>query len=204
MRRIFLIAISIFIALEFFPCEPSSAAPKTTQSVNDGFHPAKKIESKYFTILLENGVDTAELAMKIYVPPSIKAIIKKAPVSPYGYGLADQFDLLFLAISEIMDIRLKKFKCKVKVCKNASSLSGITNKLFGRNIRTPGFYVVEINTLYVDADNININVLGHELSHAVQCHYFVVPPPTKIQEVLAGFVEFQLRKYTQSLPKRGR
>jgi hypothetical protein len=37
-------------------------------------------------------------------------------------------------------------------------------------------------------------VLGHEIAHAIMSHYFVVLPSEKIQEVLAGFVEYQLRK----------
>lgn len=168
--------------------------------VNDGFSASKKIESKYFTIFLENGVNPSDLTTKIAVPSSIQAIIKE-PVYSSAYTLPDQMDLLFLAVKEIMDIRLRKFKIKVKVCKNASRLSSVAKKLFGKEIQTGGFYVVPIDTLYVDADNVNIHVLGHELSHAIQAHYFVIPPPTTLQEVLAGFVEFQLRKYTHSLPR---
>lgn len=196
MRKIFIV-IGVFIALSFF----SDAPVRAEVVVTDGFNPARKIESRYFTIFLEEGVDLDELAGKIYVPPTIKSVITKEPVSSYGYNLSDQLNLLFLAISEIMDLRVKKFKCTVKICKDAANLELITKRLFGKEIKVPGFYVSEINTLYIDADNINIHVLGHELSHAIQAHYFVVPPPAKIQEVLAGFVEFQLRKYTNSLPK---
>ena len=60
----------------------------------------------------------------------------------------------------------------------------------------------DINTIYVDSENININIFGHELSHAIQSHYFVVPTSNKMQEILAGYVEYQLRKYTNTLPRR--
>jgi len=171
------------------------------EGVRDGFQAAKKIESNYFTVLVESGVDLDTLASKIFVPPSIKAIIKKPIPSRNSYGLANQLDTLYLAISELMDIQMTEFNCKLKICKDASGLSAIANKLFGRRIQTGGFYVVAIDTLYVDAENVTINILGHELSHAIQTHYFVVPPPEKIQEILAGYVEYQLRKYTNTLPK---
>ncbi|MEI8176206.1 MAG: hypothetical protein WCG78_05005, partial [Candidatus Omnitrophota bacterium] len=89
----------------------------------------------------------------------------------------------------------------IKVCRDADGLSAVAEKLFGKPIKTAGFYVFAADTLYVNADSISINILGHELSHAIQSHYFVVPPPVKIQEVLAGYVEFQLRKYADRLPK---
>jgi len=40
----------------------------------------------------------------------------------------------------------------------------------------------------------DILFLGHEIGHAVISNYFVVQPPIRIQEVLAGYVEYQLRK----------
>ena len=73
--------------------------------------------------------------------------------------------------------------------------------LFGQEVQPGGFYVSSIDTLYVDAEYVNIHILGHELSHAIQVHYFVVPPPAKIQEILAGYVEYQFRKYTNTLPR---
>ena len=176
-------------------CGVSSA-----EAVNDGFQMARKIQSRYFDIYIENGVDLYTLTAKLTVPPSIKAIIRESVSFSNSNNLTDQLDLFFLAISEILDIRLKNFKCKIKICNNAAGLSRVADKLFGQQIQAGGFYVVAIDTLYVDADNVNIHILGHELSHAIQNKYFIVPPPEKIQEVLSGYVEFQLRKYTHSLP----
>ncbi len=170
-------------------------------AVDDGFKTARKIESRYFDIYIENGIDLQTLVMKLSVPPAIKSIIKEPiPFSDF-YTLPDQLDTLFLAVSEIMDIKLKKFKCKIKICKNASRLSNIATMLFGQEVQPGGFYVSSIDTLYVDAEYVNIHILGHELSHAIQVHYFVVPPPAKIQEILAGYVEYQFRKYTNTLPR---
>ncbi len=172
-------------------------------AVRDGFQAAKIIKSHYFNIYVESGVDLENLTMMLSVPPSIKTIIRKPASFVDSYILPDQLDTLFLAVSEIMDIHLNEFNCNLKICRNTSQLSAVANTLFGMQIQKPGgFYVVAIDTLYIDAESVTINVLGHELSHAIQCHYFVVPPPEKLQEVLAGYVEYQLRKYTNTLPQR--
>jgi hypothetical protein len=132
---------------------------------------------------------------------SIKGIIKNPAPFIDSYELPDQLDTLLLAVLEIMDIRLKKFNCTVKICKDGKALAKIGRRLFGQEMRSGGFYVMSFDTLYVDAESVTMHVLGHELSHAVQVHYFVVPPPVKLSEILSGYVEYQLRKYTQTLPE---
>lgn len=170
-------------------------------SGHDDFSPNQIVHSRYFTIYVEQDADLETLARKLTVPPSIKAVIKNRPSYSDSLRFEDQLDTLFLAVSEIMDIRLKKFHGEVKICKDNASLANVAVNLFGRPIQPRAFYVVALGILYVDAESVTLNVLGHELSHAIQSHYFVVPPPEKIQEVLAGFVEYELRKYTGTLSK---
>lgn len=166
-------------------------------SVRDGFSASRVLHSQYFTIYVEEGGDLQSLAMKLAVPPSVKAIIKNPLPFSDASDFSYQLDTLFLAVSEIMEIHLKKFKGQIKICKNAESLSRVASNLFGSPIQPRAFYVVALDILYVDAESVTLNVLGHELSHAIQTHYFVVPTPEKIQEVLAGFVEYELRKYNR-------
>lgn len=192
----------VIIKSILFICMISFGIIQTADAaVRDGFQTARRMESRYFDIYIESGVDLQALTMKLSVPPSIKSIIRRPVAYLNSYTLVDQLDTLLLAVLEIMDIRLKNFKCKLKICKNRSGLSDVADTLFGQEISPGGFYVVSLETLYVDAENVTLTILGHELSHAVQTQYFVVPPPEKIQEVLAGYVEFQLRKYTDTLPR---
>lgn len=170
------------------------------EAVQDGFNHDRQIKSRYFTIFVKNGVDLERLTMKVAVPASIKAIIRSSTAGFQPSRLEDQFDLLYLAVYEILEVRLKQFRSSVKVCDNADCLTGVAEKLFGREIKSGGFYVVALDALYVDSENITLHILGHELAHAVLAKYFVVPPPERIQEVLAGYVEYQLRKYSHALP----
>ena len=192
MKKLSFITLTILVCV--FATQTAFAA-----GVKDGFISSKTIKSEYFKVYIEHGVDEERLAMKISVPSSIRAIVRKS--APRTLDLPAQFDVLYLAVSEIMDIHLHNFECTIKVCKDSKSLSDVADSLFGQEMSVGGFYVTAINTLYVDAENVNIHILGHELSHAIQTQYFVVPPPTTIQEVLAGYVEYQLRKYTNTLPR---
>lgn len=166
----------------------------------DGFVLGKQIKSRYFTIHLKSGVDTDRLTMKIALPSSIKTIIRSSTAGFRDDNLEDQLDLLYLAVYEILEIHLKQFQSSVKVCDDSECLLNVAKKLFGQEIKSGGFYVVALDTLYVDSDNVTLNILGHELAHAILTKYFMVPPSERIQEVLAGYVEYTFRKYAHTLP----
>ncbi|MBF0217305.1 MAG: hypothetical protein HQL30_09975 [Candidatus Omnitrophica bacterium] len=177
--------------------------PEKARSSEDGFQPVNSFRSRYFNISIENGVDARSIAMKIAAPPGIASMIPE-PVSP-GHsdsGLSDQIDLLFLAVSEIMDLHLNNTKCELKICKDRLSLSEVASRFRAQGSRAGGFYSASTNTLYIDAEDVTVNIMAHELSHVVQTNYFVVTPPEKTQEILAGYVEYQFRKYTNTLPRR--
>jgi hypothetical protein len=42
-------------------------------------------------------------------------------------------------------------------------------------------------------------MLGHEIAHAIISSFFIVPPPEKIQEVLAGYVDYSLLKKSRAI-----
>jgi len=62
------------------------------------------------------------------------------------------------------------------------------------DFRERSFYVFDSNTIFISYQDLTLGMLGHEIAHAVISGYFVVPPPDKVQEVLAGYVEYSLRK----------
>lgn len=53
-------------------------------------------------------------------------------------------------------------------------------------------YTQTKNMITVYADKVTDGVLAHEIAHAVICSYFEVPPPEKVQEILAQYVDRHL------------
>jgi hypothetical protein len=43
--------------------------------------------------------------------------------------------------------------------------------------------------MYLSIRDVKLRVIAHEIGHVVVDHYFDVPPPVKIHEVLAQFAE---------------
>lgn len=160
--------------------------------IEDGFESAKTIHCEYFDLYLAPGVDQSALSQRLNLPASDRMLSGKDEGQP---DLSGDIDALFLRVCGILDMRLYNYRGNIKVCRDYSQLNGIYEGLFGQSLNhKSSFFVFSANSVYISAESFKREILGHEIAHAVISHYFVVLPPVKVQEVLAVYVEYQLRK----------
>jgi hypothetical protein len=114
--------------------------------------------------------------------------------------LAKTLDGLYQEVSDILDIHIYSFKGTIQVLPDRQSLSSYFKRTYGIDFEERSIYYFEKDVIYVSLADMTVGVLGHEIAHAIISHFFVVPPPAKIQEVLCGYVEYSLRKSRGSLP----
>jgi len=157
------------------------------------FAQEKKIEGNYFSIYYPSKIEPFLIAERLeFSSPYL--LQAKNNLEDSDKTLARIIDALFLEVSDILDIHLYSFKGNLKIFYDFQSLEEEFYKFYKVNLKTPSFYVYETNTIYISLDNLRVGILGHEIAHAIINNYFIVPPPTKIQEVLAGYVEYTLGK----------
>ena len=54
------------------------------------------------------------------------------------------------------------------------------------------FYSNKTKSIYLNVNSVTDGVLAHEMAHAVINFYFKVPPPAKMQEILAQYVDLHI------------
>jgi len=110
--------------------------------------------------------------------------------------LSSMMEVLFARASDILDLHVYSYKGSVKVFSTLKELTDYYNNLYHAPVPGTGyaFYVDDSKSIYISAEYFNRDVLGHEIGHAIMSGYFVVLPSVKIQEVLAGYIEYQLKK----------
>lgn len=171
-----------------------------SEAFEDGFGSAKKMDGEHVSVYCAPELDIAGLDRKLNIMPSDKILAGKAAktaLSPEK-ELSDSLDTIFVQVSDIMDMHLYSLEIVIKVCSDDVQLSSIYTSLFNASLGgRRSFYVFSFNTIYVSAEGFTKEIIGHEMAHAIICHYFVVPPPVKIQEVLAMYVEYNLRRTGQ-------
>jgi hypothetical protein len=182
---------SVLLAGFFFAAV--AGATQAAAGPSDGFTPARMIESRFFSIQLAPGVDEPGLVVSLGLGPESKVLAGQTLSSPND--LANLMDAFFIWACGVLDMQLYSYRGTIKVVRDQNELAGIYLRLYGVERRSDkGFYIYELNTLYVTAQDFSKEILGHEIGHAIISNFFVVQAPEKVQEVLAGYIEYQLRK----------
>jgi hypothetical protein len=174
-----------------------AGGPAFARSPQDDFVAARKMDARYFSIQLAPGVEEMDLVKGLGIGPEHKVLAGQSVGSPQfsSNSLGDLLDAFFVWSCNILDMQIYSYRGNVKVVPDEAALADIYRKLYG--IERPGekaFYVYENNTVYVAAPHFVKEVVGHEIAHAIISNFFVVQPPEKVAEVLAGYIEYQLRK----------
>jgi hypothetical protein len=73
-----------------------------------------------------------------------------------------------------------------------NTLDHIFRQLSSTGSTPIAFYSHKTKTIHVDISSVTSGVLGHEIAHAVINFYFGTPPPAKMQEILAQYVDLHL------------
>jgi len=170
-------------------------------AADDGLSFDRKIEGKYVMVYYSNEPDKARyLTEQLNIRPSDK-ISAGQPLKAKDTceeELAQVLDTLFLRVSDILEMHLYSLKINIKVFKNNAELGDIYNRLFKSSLGgKSSFYASDFNSIYVSEDGFKSGIIGHEMSHAIICHYFPTPVPIKIQELLAMYTEYSLRRPEQ-------
>jgi hypothetical protein len=165
-------------------------------AADDAPVPAKKAEGKYTSINYPSEINTADLIKGLSINASDK-VLTGTPLAKKTSDeneLAASLDSLFIQVSDILDMRPYNLKINIKVCRSQDELKDLYNKMFAASLGNQrSFYSYDSGTIYLSVDNFRREIIGHELSHAIISHYFVIPAPVKIQEVLSMYVEYNLR-----------
>ena len=166
-------------------------------AADDGLSFDKKLEGKYIIVYYPAVPDMARhLTEQLNIRPSDK-ISAGQPLKckdTCEEELAQMLDTLFIQVSDILEMHLYSLKINIKVFKNNTELSDIYSRLFKSSLDgKSSFYASDFNSIYVSEDGFKSGIIGHEMSHAIICHYFPTPVPIKVQELLAMYVEYTLR-----------
>jgi hypothetical protein len=164
---------------------------------DDGFGPANKIEGEHFTIYYKPGVDPQRLLEELKISSADEMLSgQSVDKSSVDRELSSMAEILFSRASDILDLHVYSYKGSIKIFPSLYELTNFYNKLYHAHVPCTGyaFYIVDNKSIYISAQFFHREILGHEIGHAIMSSYFVVQPSIKIQEVLAGYIEYQLRK----------
>ena len=159
------------------------------------------IESQYFSIYGPKGFDISELLSKLNFKYFLRADMLSGSASQGPKDiLVKTMDVLYLEVSDILGIHVYSFHGNIEFYPDQASVSEIFKNYSQEDFTERSFYLHGKNTIYISFSDLTLGMLGHEIAHAIQSHYFAVPPPPKVQEILSGYVEYSLQKTADPIP----
>jgi len=155
------------------------------------------ITSSYATICVQSGVDLTNAIKKIDVDFAKYDLVEKEIFLERGISeeekVANKIDILIRKTRRVLDMYPAAFKINIKIYNTQEGLNGNYKEIFEEDANYKAFYVHKFKTIYTSANNLSESVLAHEIGHSVIDSYFTVPPPPKIRELLACYVDLHLR-----------
>ncbi len=159
-------------------------------------------EGKYFSVYAYKNIDIDSLIEKIKLNyfVDIKDIFEEDSKDSKTL-LLECLNSLYQEVSDILDIHVYSFHTNVKILSDRSALSQAFKSYVGKEFPERSFYLYDNNTIYISFKDLTLEILAHEIAHAIISRYFVVLPPVKVQEILCGYVEYTLKKRMEFLNK---
>ncbi len=154
-------------------------------------------EGQHFTVKAVTPVDVTDLLKKLNYDYflQVETFFAEGRVSSHPDDLlGTTLDAIYREVETILGLEVPGFHGVIVICPDKAAVGEEFHKLYGMPFAERSFYILEGNTIFISYQDLTLGMLGHEVAHAVISGYFVVPPPTKVQEVLAGYVEYSLRK----------
>jgi len=104
----------------------------------------------------------------------------------------NRVDKLVETVCSILDMHPLNLQFGITLYRTQSEIAAAYRKtgMFGHS--PLAFYSHGNRTIAVVAEKITDGILAHEIAHAVLCIYFGAPPPARMQEVLAQYVDKHL------------
>jgi hypothetical protein len=158
-------------------------------------------EGTYFSVYAADGLSSFKVLTRLGYREAVDmdALLQDSSKDNRN-ELARALDSLYGEVSDVLDIHSYNFHGTIRVGPNQAYVSKAFKDIFGQDYPERSFYVTGQNTIYISLEDMTLGMLAHEIAHALIAHYFVVPPPPKMQEILSGYVEYSLQKKNRLTP----
>ena len=106
--------------------------------------------------------------------------------------LKARIEIILLRVKDILGMDPKDFHIKIRIFKTRQEMNDAYAEMFNDSRNFKSFYMHYFRSIYTSEQEFLDSVVAHELGHAVIDHYFAVPPPSKMAELMAIYVDAHL------------
>jgi len=160
------------------------------------------LETRYTIIRYQSFEDLKKFDGKVDYSPGQWGL-KRLFSSPDSNNTADNIgrkvDALYERVQEILGMRKQTKKIFINIYPDKNLLLVAYKKIYDKSFSAyntfaepRAWYLYELNTIYINVNDLREGMLAHEMGHAIIDHYLSVRPPRATAEILARYVDSHL------------
>ncbi len=124
---------------------------------------------------------------KIYLGRSLQRILRQKNSVTVEEEAMAKVDIIIEKAMVVLDMFPDNMHITVVLLPRAADVARVYRENYGRKADYIAYYSLSQKTIYLSVNNANLEVVAHEVGHAVVDHFFTVRPPYNIHELLAQF-----------------
>lgn len=208
IQNIVLIFVGTCCFLYMLPRE-ATAVDKNAGKIPFTFTKKKPGKKKGPTHFSGNRLKTKYIVVQYRSHKALKKFNRKIDYSPAGTSLGGLFsssqpgdmeskikykiDGLYERVQEILDMRKRSDKkLIIDLYDNKKEMGKAYAKLYGGTLRVRAWYIFELNTIFVSANDVHEGMLAHEMAHSIIDHFLTVRPPPSFSGNPGGLCRYPL------------
>ena len=160
-----------------------------------------------------NRLETKHAIIQYQSQAALRKFNRKIDYSYSGTGLGGLFagtqtdmkskiiqkiDALYQRVQEILDMRKRgQKKLIIDLYDDKKELGKRYKILYGGTLNARAWYVFELNTIFINSNDVHEGMLAHEMAHSIIDNFLTVRPPRATAEILAVYVDTHLFRRTK-------
>lgn len=101
-------------------------------------------------------------------------------------------DKIVETVTSLLDMHPLNFHFSIHIYKSHAEVAAIYRAMGMLGAAPVAFYFHGQRNISVSFESITDRILAHEIAHVVICAYYTPPPPVRMQEILAQYVDRHL------------
>jgi len=150
---------------------------------------AGEIKGRYVTVQFANRELLGDFNEEIELGRKLSSYARKRPIVTIEDEVLAKADTIVEKAETILEMFPDKLHIRIVLLAKQADVARIFRDKYQKTADHIAFYSLAEDTIYRSVDDVNLEVLAHEIGHAVVDHYFNVRPPYNVHELMAQFVE---------------
>lgn len=150
---------------------------------------ADEMESRYAKVVYADEALIRSFNEEIVLSGGLFSLGRRPQQLTVQDELRNKLNNLVEKVMAVLEMYPKRLHFTLVLLPNSGEVQRVYRENFGKEVNYIAFYSPKQKTMYLSVRDVELRVIAHEIGHVVVDHYFDVPPPVKIHEVLAQFAE---------------